>query len=94
MGEPKLNLPYLTKDKLGKPKIVHIFVCGRVTVREPEFHFWAEDSEKANATVSKDNRKMTNNNYGGYADFRRCVTRVIKRKVCLSVVEGDLCNEN
>jgi len=64
--------PYLTEDKLGKPGIVPF--GGRVTVRKSDVLFQVKDFEKANATVPKGNRKMTNNNYGGYADFKRCIT--------------------
>ena len=44
-------MPYLTKDKLGKPKIVHITYCGRVTVRKSDVLSWVKDSEKAKATI-------------------------------------------
>ena len=33
---------------------------------------------------------MTNNNYGGYADFRRCITRLYKTEsILFNVMEGE-----
>ena len=43
-------------------------------MKESDVLFQVKDFEKANATLSKDGRKMTNNNYCGYADFKRCIT--------------------
>lgn len=63
-------------------------MMSRVTLRKSDVLFWIKDSEKAKRpNWSKNSGKMINNNYDEYADFRMCITQMIKQKVYLNAIE-------